>query len=83
MLALDPDERLTVEAALEHPYLSKYHDPDDEPVCIPAFNFDFENEVHFSLFGWLKCMPLHDLTFKTFFPVILKHISLKHVYSSV
>ena len=45
MLVLHPKERLTVEQALVHPYLNKYHDPDDEPICVPAFNFDFEKEV--------------------------------------
>ncbi|XP_013419265.1 mitogen-activated protein kinase 7 [Lingula anatina] len=44
MLALSPADRISVDQALKHPYLSKYHDPDDEPICIPAFNFDFENE---------------------------------------
>ena len=45
MLVLHPKERITVEQALVHPYLNKYHDPDDEPICVPAFNFDFEKEV--------------------------------------
>ncbi|VDI44495.1 Hypothetical predicted protein [Mytilus galloprovincialis] len=44
ILVLHPGERITVEEALKHHYLSKYHDPDDEPVCVPAFNFDFENQ---------------------------------------
>ncbi|XP_064612170.1 uncharacterized protein LOC135476168 isoform X2 [Liolophura sinensis] len=44
MLTLHPKERLTAEEALNHPYLSKYHDPEDEPICIPAFNFDFEKQ---------------------------------------
>lgn len=45
MLVFNPRERITVEQALKHPYLNKYHDPDDEPICIPAFNFDFEKTV--------------------------------------
>ena len=51
MLVLHPKERLTVEQALVHPYLNKYHDPDDEPICVPAFNFDFEKEVSFGMQG--------------------------------
>ncbi|XP_058477671.1 mitogen-activated protein kinase 7 [Solea solea] len=43
MLHFDPRERISVTQALEHPYLSKYHDPDDEPVCVPAFDFEFDN----------------------------------------
>ena len=29
-LRLDPDSRLSAEEALEHPYFSAYHDPEDE-----------------------------------------------------
>ncbi|XP_015249757.1 PREDICTED: mitogen-activated protein kinase 7 [Cyprinodon variegatus] len=42
MLQFDPRERISVTEALEHPYLSKYHDPDDEPTCVPAFDFEFD-----------------------------------------
>jgi mitogen-activated protein kinase 1/3 len=43
-LTFDPKKRLTVEQALEHPYLEAYHDPDDEPVAPPleADFFDFD-----------------------------------------
>lgn len=42
MLRFDPRKRITVTQALEHPYLAKYHDPDDEPICVPAFDFEFD-----------------------------------------
>ncbi|KAG7282784.1 hypothetical protein CRUP_029992 [Coryphaenoides rupestris] len=42
MLRFDPRERISVTQALEHQYLSKYHDQDDEPICVPAFNFEFD-----------------------------------------
>jgi len=42
MLRFDPRERISVTQALEHRYLSKYHDQDDEPICVPAFNFEFD-----------------------------------------
>ncbi|KDN52389.1 Pkinase-domain-containing protein [Tilletiaria anomala UBC 951] len=45
-LTFDPKKRLTVEQALEHPYLAAYHDPEDEPTApsLPAdfFKFDLE-----------------------------------------
>lgn len=44
MLRFDPRERVSVCQALEHPYLAKYHEPDDEPVCVPAFNFEFDRQ---------------------------------------
>jgi mitogen-activated protein kinase 7 len=42
MLAFDPSRRISVEAALEHPYLAIWHDASDEPDCPTTFNFDFE-----------------------------------------
>ncbi|KAF7370712.1 Mitogen-activated protein kinase [Mycena sanguinolenta] len=33
MLTFDPDQRLTVAEALEHPWLSGYHEPEEEPEC--------------------------------------------------
>ena len=47
MLKLDPKERISVEEALGHKYLEKYHDVDDEPLCFPPFEFDFE-EIPFT-----------------------------------
>ncbi|POY74837.1 hypothetical protein BMF94_2110 [Rhodotorula taiwanensis] len=45
-LAFDPLKRITVEEALEHPYMANYHDPTDEPVAPPLepgfFDFDLE-----------------------------------------
>ncbi|XP_056626626.1 mitogen-activated protein kinase 7 [Triplophysa dalaica] len=45
MLRFDPRERISTCQALEHPYLTKYHDPDDEPVCVPAFDFEFDRQT--------------------------------------
>ncbi|KAK0564352.1 mitogen activated protein kinase 2, partial [Tilletia horrida] len=42
MLAFDPAERISCEAALQHPYLAVWHDPADEPVCQTKFDFGFE-----------------------------------------
>jgi mitogen-activated protein kinase 7 len=42
MLAFDPSRRISVEAALEHPYLAIWHDASDEPDCPTTFNFEFE-----------------------------------------
>jgi mitogen-activated protein kinase 7 len=42
MLAFDPSTRISVEQALEHPYLHIWHDASDEPDCPTTFNFDFE-----------------------------------------
>lgn len=45
MIQLDPKNRITAEEALAHKYLTRYHDPKDEPVCMPPFDFSFEKEL--------------------------------------
>lgn len=45
MLVFDPKKRITVEMALQHPYLASLHDPEDEPLCPEAFNHGFDNVV--------------------------------------
>lgn len=42
MLAFDPSSRVSVEEALEHPYLHIWHDASDEPTCPTTFDFQFE-----------------------------------------
>lgn len=42
MLAFDPSQRISVEEALEHRYLSIWHDASDEPSAPTTFDFAFE-----------------------------------------
>ncbi|KAI9827326.1 MAG: Mitogen-activated protein kinase [Phylliscum demangeonii] len=42
MLAFDPSRRISVEDALEHPYLQIWHDASDEPAAPTTFDFGFE-----------------------------------------
>jgi mitogen-activated protein kinase 1/3 len=44
MLTYDPEERITVNDALAHPYLNQLHFPDDEPITeqVSPYDFDFE-----------------------------------------
>ncbi|KAL8146201.1 mitogen-activated protein kinase homolog NTF6-like isoform X1 [Apium graveolens] len=42
MLAFDPSKRITVEEALNHPFLSSLHEINEEPTCEFPFIFDFE-----------------------------------------
>jgi mitogen-activated protein kinase 1/3 len=44
MLTWDPRVRITVEDALEHPFLAQLHDPYDEPVTFPLPDFEFERQ---------------------------------------
>ncbi|CAO1620615.1 unnamed protein product [Jaminaea pallidilutea] len=47
-LTFSPRKRITVEEALEHPYLEPYHDAEDEPTAEPLdpsfFSFDYAKE---------------------------------------
>ena len=45
MLMFNPAKRITVEEALEHPYMESLHSPEDEPVCDKPFDFGFESET--------------------------------------
>ncbi|KAF1875005.1 hypothetical protein Lal_00007621 [Lupinus albus] len=45
MLTFDPRQRITVEDALAHPYLTSLHDISDEPVCMTPFSFDVEQHA--------------------------------------
>ena len=42
MLTFNPNKRITVEAALAHPYLEQYYDPADEPTAEKPFTFQQE-----------------------------------------
>lgn len=42
MLTFHPDDRVTVEQALAHPYLKDFHGQMSEPVARSRFDFDFE-----------------------------------------
>lgn len=44
MLEFHPVNRITIEKALEHPFLASLHNADDEPSADFTFSFDFENE---------------------------------------
>uniref|UniRef100_A0A7N0TDA6 Mitogen-activated protein kinase n=1 Tax=Kalanchoe fedtschenkoi TaxID=63787 RepID=A0A7N0TDA6_KALFE len=45
MLVFDPCKRITVEEALNHPYLISLHEINEEPTCPAPFNFDFEQST--------------------------------------
>lgn len=44
MLKFNPADRINVNTALEHPYLSQFHDSTAEPVCPEPIFFGFEEE---------------------------------------
>ena len=42
MLCFNPNNRISVEDALAHPYFVHYYDPADEPVSEKPFNYEME-----------------------------------------
>ena len=42
LLAFDPSNRIAVEEALAHKYLTAYYDPSDEPIAERPFTFEME-----------------------------------------
>jgi len=42
MLCIDPEQRITIDEALKHPFLSDLHDPTDEPTCDHPFQIEHE-----------------------------------------
>lgn len=49
LLQFNPDKRLTAEQALKHPYVARFHNPEEEPSMdydvIPALNDDVQLSV--------------------------------------
>ncbi|KAL2328675.1 hypothetical protein Fmac_022102 [Flemingia macrophylla] len=45
MLVFDPSKRITVEEALNHPYMASLHEINEEPICPTPFIFDFEQTI--------------------------------------
>lgn len=66
MLTWDPEKRITIEQALNHPFISQMHDAFDEPVTLPFQNFDFDTQS----------LSLADLRRKLWIEVIKRHREL-------
>ena len=49
LLQFNPDKRLTAEEALKHPYVARFHNPDDEPSLdcdiVPSLDDDVQLSV--------------------------------------
>ena len=62
MLDLNPATRITVEEALEHPYLASLHEPEDEPVFEGKIDFSFEGNANLTLED-VKKLILTEISF--------------------
>ncbi|TPR07937.1 Protein kinase domain family protein [Aspergillus niger] len=65
MLIFDPDKRISAAKALEHPYLSVYHDPTDEPVAEQMFDWSFSEVAHsideWKIMIYTEVVDFHDI----------------------
>ncbi|XP_072928921.1 mitogen-activated protein kinase 14A isoform X2 [Hemitrygon akajei] len=61
MLNLDPDRRITASEALEHPYLSEHHDPNNEPEAEP-YDDSFES-LDLKVEEWKSLLHMEITTF--------------------
>jgi len=48
-LAFDPDKRLTAQQALEHPYVTKFHDPANEPALSKPVMIPIDDNTKFTV----------------------------------
>ena len=55
MLVFDPSKRLTAAEALQHEYVSPYHDPTDEPEASEKFDWSF-NDADLPVDTWKVMM---------------------------
>ncbi|XP_010521794.1 PREDICTED: mitogen-activated protein kinase 13 isoform X2 [Tarenaya hassleriana] len=69
MLVFDPSKRITVEEALNHPYMASLHEINEEPTCPSPFNFDFEqtnlDEQDIKELVWKESSLLNNLNATT------------------
>ena len=49
LLQFNPSKRLTAEQALKHPYVTQFHNPDDEPDCTKMINIPIDDNQKFSI----------------------------------
>lgn len=63
LLTFNPAKRILVEAALSHPYLTLYHDPNDEPLSekIPEDFFEFDKHKDELSVDQLKTMLYEEI----------------------
>ncbi|KAL7860127.1 hypothetical protein SRHO_G00152740 [Serrasalmus rhombeus] len=60
-LMLDPEVRLTAKDGLSHPYLSEFHDPENEPES-PPYDDSFES-LQLDVSEWKSLLHMEIMTF--------------------
>mmetsp|Transcript_61205 Transcript_61205/g.70129 ORF Transcript_61205/g.70129 Transcript_61205/m.70129 type:complete len:364 (+) Transcript_61205:129-1220(+) len=63
LLQFNPGRRLTAEEALRHPYVSQFHNPDDEPVCNSVIKIPINDNHKFSIREYRNKL-YHEITMR-------------------
>nr|XP_055043343.1 STKc_p38 domain-containing protein isoform X1 [Misgurnus anguillicaudatus] len=61
MLVLDPEVRITAKDGLSHPYLSEFHEPENEPISAP-YDDSFES-LELAVSEWKSLIHMEIMTF--------------------
>jgi serine/threonine protein kinase len=80
MLTFDPTKRITVEEALEHPYLAELHYPEDEPVTNKVSRFDFEFEKQVMTMRELKDLIYDEIQLHHYPDKMAQYLTAKHTF---
>jgi serine/threonine protein kinase len=78
MLTFDPTKRITVEEALEHPYLAELHYPEDEPTTNKVSRFDFEFEKQVMTMRELKDLIYDEIQLHHYPEKMAQYLTAKH-----
>merc|ERR1712138_181037 len=49
LLQFNPMKRISAEAALSHPYVSQFHNPDDEPGCDREISIPIDDNTKYTI----------------------------------
>lgn len=89
LLVFDPEDRLGVEHALEHMYLSQLHYPDDEPcgpdIPLDAFEFETKNlcvdDLRYEILREISFFHKENRLLPKHAPVVFDCQSLREIYA--
>lgn len=52
LLQFNPEKRITVESALNHPYMEKFHNPQNEPSCSRIISIPVDDNTKLNISGY-------------------------------
>ena len=80
MLVYDPEKRITIAEALQHPYMASLHYPDDEPTTDKVSGFDFDFEKYSLNTSEYKDVMYEEILLYHSDEAALEYIKMKETY---